>query len=261
MEYREIEALSLDEAKFRIKKEYGDRARIIKIVETYSGGFLGIGKKKKVKVLISISDIDLLKKYKENMRINDVYSKNNEKNNLVPNNITDEITMSVLLEKLNRIESEIQKGKVEDDNNLHENLLEIREILKGIYTIQQVSANVSKVILGRYLSRRNRLVNFTPPTTIYLHTYDNDIQFGKNDTLDVLSGATAKTALTSSTLVVDLVNEKITVDSTALDSTNSSYCLTDENDKILIAVNQSGTLLDVITFDFNNKRSGINYLY
>ena len=136
-----------------------------------------------------------------------------------------------------------------------------REILKGIYTIQQVSVDVSKVILGRYLSRRNRLVNFTPPTTIYLHTYDNDIQFGKNDTLYVLSGATAKTALTSSTLVVDLVNEKITVDSTALDGTNSSYCLTDENDKILIAVNQSGTLLDVITFDFNNKRSGINYNY
>ena len=60
MEYREIEAISIDEAKLKIKKEYGDRARIIKVVESSKGGFFGVGKKKFVRVLISVSDMDLL---------------------------------------------------------------------------------------------------------------------------------------------------------------------------------------------------------
>ena len=69
MEYREIEAPNVEEAKYKIKREYGDRARIIKIMETSKGGFFGFGSKKNVKVLISISDIDLLKKFRENMGI------------------------------------------------------------------------------------------------------------------------------------------------------------------------------------------------
>ena len=67
MEYREIDAVNIDEAKFKIKKEFGDRARIIKVVESSKGGFLGLGRKKQVRVLISISEMDLLKKYRENI--------------------------------------------------------------------------------------------------------------------------------------------------------------------------------------------------
>lgn len=131
-----------------------------------------------------------------------------------------------------------------------------REVLKGVYSIQQVSKNVNKLILGRYLSRKNRLVTSSPPSKIYLHTYDNNIKFYKNDTLTAKSGATSKVELTTQ-LVVSTIDKKITITDSNLTSLTSSYCLTDENDYILIAVNQDGTLLNVITFDFNNKRTGI----
>ena len=131
MEYREIEAISIDEAKLKIKKEYGDRARIIKVVESSKGGFFGVGKKKFVRVLISVSDMDLLKKYKENMGIKNIHEK---KNKLLKENseryTNESLSMSLVMEKLNNIENEIQKNGFEKTESLHSNLLEVKEILK-----------------------------------------------------------------------------------------------------------------------------------
>lgn len=223
MEYREIEALSLDEAKFRIKKEYGDRARIIKIVETYSGGFLGIGKKKKVKVLISISDIDLLKKYKENMRISDVYSKNSEKSDLVPRNITDEITMSVLLEKLNRIESEIQKGKVEDDNNLHENLLEIREILKENEFfddfISLLIENIKEGMSYTKLDDRTEVHKFTYDFIKEQLIFSEDFHLhkGKKNVIVLIGPTGVGKTTTVAKIAANAIKEKLNVDLISID--------------------------------------------
>ena len=53
----------------------------------------------------------------------------------------------------------------------------------------------------------------------------------------------------------------ITVSHTYLTSSVKSWVLTDENGFILIGVNQDSVLLDVITLDFLNKASGINYKY
>lgn len=137
MEYREIEAPNIEEAKYKIKKEYGDRARIIKVMESSKGGFFGIGSKKQVKVLISISDIDLLNKFRENMGIKKI-NENNEK--LLKNNtqinfqkLTDDkesISISLVMEKLKIIEDQIQKNSGDKDDKLHANILGIKQILK-----------------------------------------------------------------------------------------------------------------------------------
>lgn len=136
MEYREIEALSIEDAKFKIKKEFGDRARIIKIIESNKGGFLGFGTKKHVKVLISISDIDLLKKYKENLGLNKIARDNKIAGKIVPDvklDIieNDNLSLNVILDKLNFIENKMLREKnIEPDANLHPNLAEVKQILK-----------------------------------------------------------------------------------------------------------------------------------
>ncbi|MBN2545425.1 MAG: AAA family ATPase [Spirochaetes bacterium] len=129
MEYREIEAQTLDEAKIKIRKEFGDRARIIKVVDSSKKGFLGIGKKQKVKVLISISEVDLLKKYKENLGIKNPNRKNEIEN--INTDITNQNgSINNLLEKLNNIENELKfiNNKAVDD--MHSNLAQIKQILK-----------------------------------------------------------------------------------------------------------------------------------
>ena len=127
-----------------------------------------------------------------------------------------------------------------------------REILSMMYQLQQVSLDINKVILGKALSNRNRLITSNPPTELYLHTYTTE-KFGKNDTTTVLDGGTK----VSITPTVFLAQRKITVSHANLTSATSAYCIADENDNILIAVNQDGLLLDEITFSFNNKRTGI----
>lgn len=129
MEYREIEAQSLDEAKIKIKKEFGDKARIIKVVDVSKKGFLGIGKKPKVKVLISISEADLLQKFKENLGIKAVLSK--EKQDALVNSPTN-IPVNHILDKLNAIENELKNiGIIKNkEEKLHPNLTQLKEILK-----------------------------------------------------------------------------------------------------------------------------------
>ena len=100
MEYREVLAPNIEEAKYKIKKEYGDTARIIKVMEVTKGGFLGLGGKKQVKVLISIPDIDLLKKYRENMGINKIIEKKQEKEKEDESLSGESIQMTLVMEKL-----------------------------------------------------------------------------------------------------------------------------------------------------------------
>jgi flagellar biosynthesis protein FlhF len=138
MEYREIEAINLDEAKIKIRKEYGERARIIKVTESSKGGVFGIGSKKFVKVLISVSDFDLLKKYKENLGITSLNKKNILKEKPGETGDLQEIinkdlslnSMNLLFEKLNSIEKAISKNSDTADDLLHVNISEVKLILK-----------------------------------------------------------------------------------------------------------------------------------
>ena len=132
-----------------------------------------------------------------------------------------------------------------------------RDIIKVSLKEQIVSKDTSKVVVGEALAKRNRLLSNTPPTGLKLYTYDSGIKFTQNDTTEVLTGWSNIDA--SPSLTIGTYEWSIT--SANLSSSNSSWALTDENDNILIAVNQDGTLLDTVTFDFNNKRSNIKYEY
>jgi hypothetical protein len=130
-----------------------------------------------------------------------------------------------------------------------------REVIGGTFLLQQKSKDNEKVGLGRVLSSRNRLVSENPPTTIKMY-YSTTLKFNRSNTLNVPSGyisdgtALVTTFPTSGYMVVNGVG-----------STWASYCLTDENDRILLWVNQDGTVLDTITFDFLNKASDIKYKF
>jgi flagellar biosynthesis protein FlhF len=131
MEYREIEAPSYEAAFTKIKKLYGDNVKIINRKEINKGGFLGFGGKKFVKVTIGMSDADLLRKYKENLGIQNKFKTDNRiENNIAENKSIDNnsITMSYVLEKLEKIEKGIDK-KIFKDEGLHPNLVELKDIL------------------------------------------------------------------------------------------------------------------------------------
>ena len=128
----------------------------------------------------------------------------------------------------------------------------------GTIVIKQFSKDIVKLVLGRQLSRKNRLINENPPSAIYLHTSTTE-KATNRDTFFVPDGYTKQ--VTQPTLTISTTNKNITVSHANLSSSLTSWILTDENDRIILAVNQDGTLLDTITFDFNNKRSGINYKY
>ncbi len=128
MEYREIEAPSYEAAFLKIKKLYGDNVKIIKRRELNKGGFLGFGAKRHVRVTIGITDADLLKKFKENLGI-----RTELKEKPAPEKKAGEdgsTALTYVLEKLEKIERGIEKkGFVDDD--LHPNLTELKEILRG----------------------------------------------------------------------------------------------------------------------------------
>jgi len=144
------------------------------------------------------------------------------------------------------------------NNTVFELYKDSREVIGGTIHQQIISKRPDGVILGRWLSLRNRLVSENPPTVIRLYVYSNGIKYNRTDTFGIKAGFDA---MVIPTLIINPTSNKITVSSGSLSSSNSSWALTDENDKILLAVNQDGTLLDTITFDFNNKRSGVNYKY
>jgi len=129
MEYREIEAATVDEAKIKIKKEFGDRARIMKVVDVSKKGFFGIGKRPKVKVLISVSEADLLKKFKENMGIKSIAATKDEHDPF--KNAVANISVNHIIEKLNLIEDELKTiSNKNKDDELHANLNQVKQILK-----------------------------------------------------------------------------------------------------------------------------------
>ncbi|HOF01907.1 MAG TPA: AAA family ATPase [Spirochaetota bacterium] len=143
MKYDYVTAKTYDEAIMDIKKKYGDRAMIIRRTEHAEGGFLGFGKKRYVKVLVSISDDEYLKKSKEGF----AYLQSNLKGSGTPektvpaakppidsgvkNSIQGEsISLSILMEKLNNLEKVIQYKEFNKGENIHPNLEEIKDILK-----------------------------------------------------------------------------------------------------------------------------------
>jgi flagellar biosynthesis protein FlhF len=132
MQYREIKAPNLEEAKYMIMKEYGDRARIIKTVQMAEGGILGFGRKKYVKVLISITESELLDSYKRNLGIPRMPKKEEpdpqKAVRLAPKE--ESLSLSLLMEKINNIENVIKKNNYEKKEESHANITEIKEILK-----------------------------------------------------------------------------------------------------------------------------------
>ena len=108
---------------------------------------------------------------------------------------------------------------------------------------------------GSVFSSKNRLVSETAPSSVKLY-YSTTKQFGRTDTFNLPSGYTY---FGLPTITQDYTNKKSTVG--AINSSWSSWCLTDENDKILIWCNQNGTALDTIVYYFKYKSSFIKYKY
>jgi hypothetical protein len=135
-----------------------------------------------------------------------------------------------------------------------------RMVDKGTIQLEQKSRDTEKVIIGKALSKKNRLINDNAPNEIRLYTYSNGFKFGRLDTGKVPSGydTTLSYQITPNTFPT---SNFFTITSSRLTSDKDSYCLTDENDNILIAVNQDGTLLNKITFEFLNKDDNVNYKY
>jgi len=136
MEYREVRASNLEEAKYTIMKEYGDRARIIKTVSESEGGFLGFGKKKFVKVLISITENELLETYRRNLGINKIPKKEPDSEKTVQEKLNkfttreESLSLSLVMEKINSLEKAIKKNTYEKTEDLPPNIEELKDILK-----------------------------------------------------------------------------------------------------------------------------------
>jgi len=133
-----------------------------------------------------------------------------------------------------------------------------REIIGITYMLQSVPLDINKVIIGRHLSLRNRLVSEDPPSSLKLY-HSNTKSLSRLDTFKL--DTTDYTLITTPTITVNGTGRYLTVSGTGLTSSATSWVLTDEDGFVLIGVNQDGTLLDTITFDFANKRSGVKYKY
>ena len=132
-----------------------------------------------------------------------------------------------------------------------------REILGGTLELEQKSKDNNKVILGRALSYRNRLVSDNPPTAIKLY-YSTTRKLKRYENYIVPSDYTLNG---TAGILITKTSENINVLVSTPSSTWESWILADEDGKILIGVNQDGTALDTITFDFLNKASDIKYKY
>ncbi len=131
-----------------------------------------------------------------------------------------------------------------------------REVIGGTVLLQQIAKEPSRVILGRWLSLRNRLVSENPPSSFKLF-YSTTEQLNRTDTLNVPTTFTEY--VDTYTVTPSYANRRVNI--SAVSGAWSSWCLTDEDGKILIGVNQDGIALSFITFDFKNKRDDINYKY
>ena len=132
------------------------------------------------------------------------------------------------------------------------------EEIGGTFQLQFITKD-SDSGLGRFLLRKNRLVTGNTPTK-YLFYYSSTNQFGRLDTLKIDETKFTKSG-SSPTFTFSYTNKTIKVANTSLTSSLTGWAVTDEQGNILVWKNQDGTLKDVITFDFLNKRSGTNYKY
>ena len=120
----------------------------------------------------------------------------------------------------------------------------------AVQQYQETSKNLVKISDStEKISETN--MNLVDNTKQFLEKFENM----KLDT-------TEYSQVSSPLITVDgTTNLNVTVSGSGLNSSVVSWVITDENDYILIGVNQDGELLDTITFDFVNKRSGVNYKY
>lgn len=226
MEYREIEAPNIEEAKYRIKREYGDRARIIKIMETSKGGFFGFGSKKNVKVLISISDIDLLKKFRENMGIEKI--SDNQAQSLKNSNMQklmdskESLSISMVMEKLKYIEDQIHKNNSDNDDRLHPNLLEIKQILKNnefydefiIKIIEEIKKNLTYSDIDNRIEIHKFVYNYIKEQLII----SEDIKINNKKKILILVGPTGVGKTTTiAKIAANAIREKLKVELITID--------------------------------------------
>jgi len=135
-----------------------------------------------------------------------------------------------------------------------------RNKLKGTLQYEHKPVDTTKVVIGRAFTKRNRLINENAPSTIKLFTYSNGFKFGRYENGKRPTGYDV-TANYNISPIVDKTNLNIDINSSRLTLVKDSYCITDEDYNILIAVNQDGIKLDTLTFDFMNKDEKINYKY
>lgn len=133
-----------------------------------------------------------------------------------------------------------------------------REIIGLTYLLKMISKDNDKLIIGKKFSNRNRLVSENPPSTLRIYASDTyKIDRSNNDKVDT----TKWFVLGLPAITIDSANFNASIVMSGLDSSKASWILADDDKNILLGVNQDGELLDTITFDFVNKRSGINYKY
>lgn len=135
-----------------------------------------------------------------------------------------------------------------------------REELGQVHNLHLVSKDINNIIVGRKFSTRNRMINENPPTGLKLYTYDTE-KLNKTNNFIVKEGFDTVATLIPSDIVNDYINNTSAIVHANLTSSKSAWCLTDENDYVLIGANQDGTLLNVITYDFKDLRTGIKYKY
>lgn len=140
MKYENIIADSHEEAIMQAKKKFGDEARIVYSKDIKPTGVFGFLKKKKVSLLVSISDDDYLKRYKKQLGLENKAKeikkaatdhdtgKPSVKNEVPVSQSMDSDTISRLMEKMEKIERKIG-GSEDNAFSKHKNISEIRDIL------------------------------------------------------------------------------------------------------------------------------------
>lgn len=251
MKYAEIKAISYDEAYIEIKKRYGDNARIVKSIEIKEGGFLGFGKKKYLKVLVSIPDDEYLRIEKENFlnlsKMRNIELKNNDKSEILENKPiisnkpvnkenkmsqnTESISLSLIMEKLNKMEKIIKENEVNKNEDRNPNLLEIKEILKQNEffdefidrVIKDVSSNLSLADIEDRYSLHQYVFDYIKSQLVSCEPYK--FGDGKKKIIALVGptgvGKTTTLAKLAANAVIDHYNVRLlTIDGFRLGATN-----------------------------------------
>lgn len=135
-----------------------------------------------------------------------------------------------------------------------------REILAVTIQHSLFALDSKQIIIGRSLLKRNNLITEEPPQDLKLYIYnDSSKKFGFRDNLNPLEDADfiEEYNIGEFSIATFTADNTIRVSSTNLTSSTSSWCLTDENDNVVIAVNQDGTLTNFLKFYFLRDRIGL----